>query len=153
MGSQYIAAVATGNNNTAGASAANTVSAVLAASGGNLRIVSVLLDVQNSGGTQTPGQWVLDLISALGAGGSSLTPVQATTAGKAAAGTARQDAALGVTPTVTTAAIIGLTAGWNHLLANGIEINSGASKGFALRRAVAPSGSQIVNTLIVYTED
>lgn len=152
MGSQYTAPVATTSNSTAGSSASNYVSAVLGPSGGNVRIVSVLLDVQNTGATQTPGQWVLDLVSAI-AGGSSLTPTPATYAGKAAAGTAVQSTTLACTATVVTAGVITLTPGWNHLYANGIYVNSGPSKGFGLRRAVAPSGAQIVNTLIVFEED
>lgn len=152
---RFSLSVETTSNATAGAANSNTAVQFLMAANREARIVAVGIFPQNSGGTQTPGSWVIDRISAV-ASGSALVPLKMDAASPVSAitDTAKTiSTTLGATNTSTDAAILMLQPyRWNVFAPNGIDVRTGPGVGFALRRATAPSGAQIVNISFIFEE-
>jgi len=117
------------------------------------KLIAVMINPMNSGGTMTPGQWVVDRITAV-ASGSSLTPLkmddQAPRSSEITDTTKTISTTLACSNTVGDSAILQLAPGWNFLEKLGVI--SGLNKGFAIRRATAPSGAQVCQVTAVWEE-
>ena len=122
------------------------------------RLVAVLIKPQQLTNTQQSGRWVVDRISAV-ATGSSLTPFVLSNEGAASAisdTTISISTTLACAPTVANSAIVELADGWNVFDPKGnvpVLIKSGNNRGFAIRRATAPTGAQVVGVTAIWEED
>lgn len=157
----YSLTVETTSNNTASATAgaATAIQALMPASR-EMRLLAVLINQNATAAGETPGRWVMDVISAV-ATGSAKTPTKLTTVGAASAITDTTIAistTLACAPTAATSAIIDLAIGvWN--IFSGIEqgglprMRSGLNQGFAIRRATAPTGARVCAITMIWEED
>lgn len=151
---RYSLTVETTSNATAGASAANVVAQFLMPSSREARLVAVLIKPQQLTNTQQSGLWVVDRITAVSAG-STLVPLkfEDTSAASAITDTTKTiSTTLGCTNTTQDAAIVHLTDGWNYFTDNLLYLRSGVNKGFAIRRATAPTGAQVVDITVIWDE-
>lgn len=150
----YSLRVSTTSNATAGASGANTAIQAMMPAGREMKLLAVLVKPEQLTNTQQSGLWVVDRISAV-ATGSALTPLELNPSGAASAitDTAKTiSTTLACTNTVVAGddPIVHLADGWNDLAK--YEIWSGTNQGFAIRRATAPTGAQVVNLCMLWEE-
>lgn len=112
----------------------------------------VVIKPQQLTNTQQSGRWVIDRISAVTAG-STLVPLKmdASSVASAITDTTKSiSTTLGATNTVVDSAIVELADGVNDLESLGIR--AGANQGFAIRRATAPTGAQVVGITAIWDE-
>jgi len=152
---RYSLTVETTSNATAGAANANTVCQFLMPASRDAKLVAVLIKPQQLTNTQESGQWVVDRISAVTAG-STLVPAPLKPLSPASAitdTTKTISTTLGCTNTSVNAAVAQLMDGWNYFTQDpNLEILAGANQGFAIRRATAPTGAQVVDVTLVWDE-
>lgn len=159
LAAYYSLTVETTSNATAGGSASNTVAQFLMPASREARLVAILIKPQQLTNTQQSGQWVVDRITAVTAG-STLVPLKLedTSAASAITDTTKTiSTTLACTNTVQDAAICQLSDGWNLFSRGAGEpgigyFRSGVNKGFAIRRATAPTGAQVVDITVVWEE-
>ena len=152
---QFSLTVETTSNATAGAANSNTAIQILAPATKQFRLIGVLIHQHATAAGENIGRWVIDRITAVGSG-SALTPLLLSEDGAASAIT---DATKTISTTVAAgntaedAAIVDLQPGWNWFVGPGMPaVMSGIAKGFALRRATAPTGARIVVATLIWEE-
>lgn len=141
---------------TSNATAGTAIQFLMPASRG-CRLLAVLIKPQQLSNTQQSGRWVVDRITAV-ATGSALTPFVLSNDGPASAitdTTITISTTLLCAPTVANSAICELADGWNLFAPRGRlpELRSGLNRGFAIRRATAPTGAQVVGITAIWEED
>lgn len=152
----YSMSVETTSNATAGAAADNVALQFLMPAAREARLLRVTIQQLETAAGEHWGRWVVDRISAVGSG-SSLTPLKASEASPASAitdATKTISTTLAATNTTANEAIVELVKGENLFgPAYGLpEIRSGVNKGFAIRRATAPTGSRVVIVSAMWEE-
>lgn len=154
---QYMLSVETTSNNTAGAADSNTAVQMLMGSGKDAQLIAVGIFQKASAAGENSGRWVIDRISALGTA-STLVPKLMDPRSPASAITS-------TTATISTTlvgsnthvsandAILELNDGWNYFDRPGDPtVFCGASQGFALRRATAPTGARVCVVCMIWAE-
>lgn len=149
----YSANVTTTSNANTG-----TAIQILAASGKDIQILGVGVNIANQSGTQTAGLWVLDRLTALDASnGSTFVPLKMdpTSATSTITSTSKTiSTTLAIVPTVGDSAVVQCPPGITWFVGNDkpFALRAGAGNGWALRRATAPSGSQVVDCYLYWLE-
>jgi hypothetical protein len=153
----YTLMVETTSNSTAGSAGTSTAIQALAASGRDLRLIATFVEQEMTAAGETPGRWVLDRISATSAGSSATPcPMDPLSAASTIANTSQ------CISTTLACAGTGVSAqspcyevpdlvGWQYIPAT-VNIRAGASQGFAMRRATAPTGARVVRVGLMWEE-
>ena len=148
----YSLTVETTSNATAGGTGTAAAIQMLMAASTEAVLVGVMIKQQYTAAGENSGRWVIDRISAVTTG-SSLVPLKMedTSAASAITDTAKTiSTTVAATNTAQDLAVVDLTDGWNDLRHLGIR--SGVAKGFALRRATAPTGARVVVATMIWSE-